>query len=142
MSDIAYLELDEIAAPKLAVDGEIEKGEISDTLGQLQSDPDRPDLSEFQWGLRPDQAGPCSRDCYWRGSRRYLRCCTWCASSILSGEAQVWLITIWGVSTPSGQSLVLLKFPKHRGQGFERHPQFQGIEASGKLHAATAEINL
>ena len=54
VSDIAYLKFNEIAAPKLAVDGEIEKGEISNTLGQLQSDPDRPDLSEFQWGFRPD----------------------------------------------------------------------------------------
>jgi len=54
VSDIAYLEFDEIAAPKLAVDGQIEKGKISGTLDQLQSDPDRPDLSEFQWGFRPD----------------------------------------------------------------------------------------
>ena len=35
MRDIAYLELDEIAAPKLAVDGEIEQGKISNALGQL-----------------------------------------------------------------------------------------------------------
>jgi len=53
MRDIAYLEFDEIAAPKLAVDGQIEKGKISGTLGQLQSHPDRPDVSEFQWGFGP-----------------------------------------------------------------------------------------
>ena len=32
VSNIAYLKFNEVAAPKLAVDGEIKKGEISNTL--------------------------------------------------------------------------------------------------------------
>ena len=56
MRDIPHLELDDIAAPKLTLNGQIEKGKVSGALGQLQSDPDRPDLSAFQWRLRPDEA--------------------------------------------------------------------------------------
>ena len=53
LSNITYLEFGEITAPKFAVNRQIEKGKVSGALGQLQSNPNRPDLSEFQWGFGP-----------------------------------------------------------------------------------------
>ncbi len=109
MRDIAYLELDEIAAPKLAVDGEIEKGKISNTLGRLQSDPDRPDFSGFQGGGRPDQSALVPRIVVGADLGAICCCCTWCVSSLLTGETQVWFITIQGDFDPN-RTFVHLQF--------------------------------
>ena len=94
MRDIAYLEFDEIAAPKLAVDGQIEKGKISGTLGPIAVASGSPRCLGVSMGVSARSGGPCSTGCDWHRHRHYLRCCTWCVSSILSGETQVWIIII------------------------------------------------
>jgi hypothetical protein len=41
---------------KLAVDGQIEQGQIAGTFRKLSPDPNSPDLPKLEWGLRSDQA--------------------------------------------------------------------------------------
>ena len=62
MSDIAYLEFNEIAAPKLAVDGEIEQGEISKrsaNCGRIRI----AQISRSFNGASARLIGSCSTDC-------------------------------------------------------------------------------
>jgi hypothetical protein len=49
--DIANPQLDQIARSKLTVDGQIEQGQVPGTVGQLKSNPNRPDVLEFEGGL-------------------------------------------------------------------------------------------
>jgi hypothetical protein len=53
MCHIPHLKLNDIAAPKLAVDRQVEKGKVSDASGHLQSNSDCPDLAKLQWELQP-----------------------------------------------------------------------------------------
>jgi hypothetical protein len=53
--DIVDFDRYDIAATKLAVDRQIEHGEVSDAAFNLKLRPDRPDMFEPQWRLRPRQ---------------------------------------------------------------------------------------
>ena len=46
---------DQVASAQLAVDGEVEQREFPGSMIQLQSNPDGPDLLQFQRGLLPEQ---------------------------------------------------------------------------------------
>jgi hypothetical protein len=50
----------EVAAAEFAVQGQIEKGELSDSLGELEADADCPDLLEAQRVPFNLPACPCS----------------------------------------------------------------------------------
>jgi len=45
---------DQIAAAQLAIDGEVEERKLPDSMFELQSNPDRPDLLQLQRGLLPE----------------------------------------------------------------------------------------
>jgi hypothetical protein len=45
---IPHSQLYEVAGSKFAVNGQIEQGEFAPTLGELQTNADRPDLSELE----------------------------------------------------------------------------------------------
>ena len=53
----------QIASPQLAVDGEVEQREFSGSPGQLQPNPDGPDLFQLQRGLLAEQLAPVPRYC-------------------------------------------------------------------------------
>src|ERR1700704_2567685 len=55
------LQRDEIAAAQLAVDREVEQGEIALATLKLKPDPDRPDLLRLERAFLADQATTCSR---------------------------------------------------------------------------------
>jgi hypothetical protein len=55
VGDIADTQRDQVAAAQLAVDREVEKSEVAQPLGELQADPDRPDLADLQRRLRAGQ---------------------------------------------------------------------------------------
>jgi hypothetical protein len=54
MSDIADTQADEIAAAKLAVDGQVEHSKITDGMRVLKVDADGPDVLRLQRGLLAD----------------------------------------------------------------------------------------
>ena len=54
MTDVAYLEVDKIAAPELRVDAEIEEREVSYAIAHLHPDPKRPNVLQFEGRLLPD----------------------------------------------------------------------------------------
>lgn len=58
MGDILHPEAHEITGSELAVDGQVEQGQIAQPPSQLKSDPNRPDLLELERWLGPDQASP------------------------------------------------------------------------------------
>ena len=51
VADVAYPQLHEIARTELAIDSQIEEGEISTSTGNLKSYANRPYLLEFEWRL-------------------------------------------------------------------------------------------
>jgi hypothetical protein len=53
---VADLEPNEVTAPQLAVEGQIEQSEIASTLFELRPDADRPDLLWLQRALLADKA--------------------------------------------------------------------------------------
>ena len=53
--DIANLQPDEVAAPKLAVDSKIEQGEIANVSVEFEPGTDRPDFLHFQGWLLAGQ---------------------------------------------------------------------------------------
>lgn len=55
MGDVVHAQVDEIAAPQLAVDGQIEHGEVTDRMGILQVDADGPDVLRLERGLLADE---------------------------------------------------------------------------------------
>jgi len=48
LKDVTDVKADEVAAAKLAVDGEVEEGKLPDLLGKLRPDTDGPNLLEPQ----------------------------------------------------------------------------------------------
>src|ERR1022692_13486 len=54
---------DQIAPAQLAVDGEVEQREFPGSMIQLQSNPDGPDLFQFQWRLLAEQLALVPRYC-------------------------------------------------------------------------------
>jgi hypothetical protein len=54
-SNVLDLERDDIATSQLAVDGQIEQGQITGSLVDLEFGPDRPDVFLPQWRLGSDQ---------------------------------------------------------------------------------------
>src|ERR1700685_2876608 len=48
MAHVPHAQLDQVAAPELAVDSQVEQSEFAATIGELQSNADRPDLSELE----------------------------------------------------------------------------------------------
>jgi len=58
MSDITYPQFDQIAAPQLAVDCQVEEREVAQVLSQLQADADRPDLLKLQGRLLANELAP------------------------------------------------------------------------------------
>jgi hypothetical protein len=55
MTDIAHLELYEIAGTELAVDGQIEQGEFAAPTGELQANANGPNLFQLEGCLLPDE---------------------------------------------------------------------------------------
>jgi len=53
--DVAHAQGDQVAAAQLAVDGEVEEGEVAQPLRQLQADPDGPDLADLERRLGAGQ---------------------------------------------------------------------------------------
>jgi hypothetical protein len=60
--DILHPKSDEIAAAQLTVDGEIEQSQVSWTVGQLQTDPDGPDLRQLERALWTNESPLIPRD--------------------------------------------------------------------------------
>ena len=54
--DVGHAQLDEIAATKLAVDRDVEHGEVADVPVMLEAGPDGPDVSGLEGRLRADDA--------------------------------------------------------------------------------------
>jgi hypothetical protein len=54
LSHIIHTQLDKVAASQFAVDGQIEQCEFPSSLGQLKSDPDRPNFLQLERRLLPD----------------------------------------------------------------------------------------
>src|SRR5262245_55032381 len=52
--NVIDLERDDIATAELAVDGEIEQSEVTETTFDLELCPDRPDVLRAEWRLRSD----------------------------------------------------------------------------------------
>jgi hypothetical protein len=52
---IANLQPEEITASQLAVDGQVEKRKVPNSIGQLKADPDPPNLFQLEWELLADQ---------------------------------------------------------------------------------------
>jgi hypothetical protein len=48
MTHVPHPQLDQVAAPELAVDGEVEESEFAPTIGELQSNANGPDLLELE----------------------------------------------------------------------------------------------
>ena len=46
--DVTDATVDHVAAAQLAVDGEVEEGEVAQLIGELRADPDGPDLAQLQ----------------------------------------------------------------------------------------------
>ena len=55
MGHVAHHQTDQVTAAQLAVDGEVEQGELADIAGYLQSGANGPDLPELQGWLLADQ---------------------------------------------------------------------------------------
>ena len=55
MGDVTNTQADEVASAQLAVDGQVEHGQISHLVGVLQVDADRPDILGLQRGLLANQ---------------------------------------------------------------------------------------
>ncbi len=51
---IANPQPDEITAAQLAVDGQVEKSKVPNSIGQLKADPDPPKLFQLEWELLAD----------------------------------------------------------------------------------------
>jgi len=48
VGDVTDATADHVAAAQLAVDGEVEEGEVAQLIGELRADPDGPDLAQLQ----------------------------------------------------------------------------------------------
>jgi len=59
--DIAHAKSHEVAAAELAVDCQVEEGEIPGLLGELQAEPDGPDILQAQGRLLSKQLSPIPR---------------------------------------------------------------------------------
>lgn len=55
MGNVAHAQADEIAAAQLAVDCQIEHGEVTDGVRVLEVDSDRPDVLRLEGRLLPDE---------------------------------------------------------------------------------------
>jgi hypothetical protein len=87
------MESDQVTGPELAVDGQIEKGELAQVSGELESESDRPDLLELERRLLPNElaaipSGPFARLVHdvllsQIGGR------TWAHGRLLLGECQL-----------------------------------------------------
>ncbi len=51
MTDVANLELDQIAGPQLTVESQVKHGQFPDSMFELQPHPDGPDILELEWRL-------------------------------------------------------------------------------------------
>jgi hypothetical protein len=54
MADVSDLQADEVATAKLAVDSQIEEGELSHPAFHLQTDTKGPNLLDLEWSFLPD----------------------------------------------------------------------------------------
>jgi len=48
VADVSDAQPDQVTGSKLAVDGEVEQRQLAVTIGELQADPNRPDLFELK----------------------------------------------------------------------------------------------
>lgn len=55
MTDVASLELDQIASPQFAVEPQVEHGQFPDPVLDLQSHADDPDFFKLEWCLLAHQ---------------------------------------------------------------------------------------
>jgi hypothetical protein len=49
MHNIADLQSDKVAATQLAIDDEVEHGQVADAVFEIESNPDRPDFLKLAW---------------------------------------------------------------------------------------------
>jgi hypothetical protein len=49
MCHVAAFQLDKVAATQLAIDGGVERGQFSDAVFEIESNPDRPDFLKLAW---------------------------------------------------------------------------------------------
>jgi hypothetical protein len=61
MHHIADLQFDKVAATQLAIDGEVEHGQIADALFKIESNLDCTDSLKPEWRFRPYQPGLTSK---------------------------------------------------------------------------------
>jgi hypothetical protein len=54
VAHVPHPERDEVAATQLAVDAQVEQGELSHPAVHMESDAQRPDVLELEWRLLPD----------------------------------------------------------------------------------------
>jgi hypothetical protein len=80
LDDIVDAETNQVASTQLAVDCEIEQGEFTGLMSQLQTNPDRPDLFQLQRGLLAEQLALVPRYCatfgLGNGIHESLLCCS------------------------------------------------------------------
>ena len=55
MTNVANLELDQIASPQLTVESQVEHSQFPDSMFELQSHPDSPDILQLEWRLLAHQ---------------------------------------------------------------------------------------
>ena len=55
MNDIVDSQPHQVASPEFAVDGQVEQGEITNPIGDLQTNSNGPDFLEFKWRFRADE---------------------------------------------------------------------------------------
>jgi hypothetical protein len=55
VSDVAHSKIDQIAGSELAVDGQVEQGQVSYISGELDTYPNGPDVSEPEWCFLSDE---------------------------------------------------------------------------------------
>lgn len=61
MGNVAHTQADEVAATQLAVDGQVEHGEVTDSMGVLEINSNGPDVLRLQGRLLADELAlvPC-----------------------------------------------------------------------------------
>jgi hypothetical protein len=112
-TDIVDAKTDQIAAPQLAVDREIEKRQTPYSSGQLEPNANRPDLPEFEWWFLTEQLARSI------GFRAFLRavhtehcvlpsCCEWGSSSV-AGRPPVVCAEIPSFNVANGRSFPVFR---------------------------------
>jgi hypothetical protein len=124
--DIPDAEVHEITSAQLAVDGEIEQGEIPNPLGDLQPDADGPGLLEFERRFRSDQPA------LFQDLGRLTVCCVCSACTIWSP----WLFRSHESARPRQRSIYDPQPPF--GSGTISAALWRGADITDALHPGPA----